>query len=81
MTSVPALAAGGLAYGPTYAQIGDNPQARFDPEFIAPVSQVGKYLDQGDGDSNIPEYLTLVVKGEDLEAVLNLRNKRMNNLR
>jgi phage-related protein len=79
--SVASLATGGLAYGPTYAQIGDNPQARFDPEFIAPVSQVGKYLNQGDNNSNIPSYITLSVKGEDLEAIINTRQKRNNNLR
>jgi len=81
LSSVPALATGGLAYGPTYAQVGDNPQARFDPEFIAPVSQVGKYLNQSGGSSDLPSYITLTVRGEDLEAVLNLRDKRSRNMR
>lgn len=42
--SVPALAAGGLAYGPTYAMVGDNPNARTDPEVIAPLSRLQSML-------------------------------------
>lgn len=38
--SVPALANGGLAYGPIYAMVGDNPNARTDPEVIAPLSRL-----------------------------------------
>ena len=37
---VPALAQGGLAYGPTTALIGDNRNARIDPEVIAPLSKL-----------------------------------------
>ena len=37
---VPALATGGLAYGPTTALVGDNPNARVDPEVIAPLSKL-----------------------------------------
>lgn len=36
----PALAGGGLAYGPTLAMVGDNPGARTDPEVIAPLSKL-----------------------------------------
>ena len=42
--SVPALANGGLAYGPTYAMVGDNPNARTDPEVIAPLSRLQSML-------------------------------------
>ena len=37
---MPALANGGLAYGPTTALVGDNRNARIDPEVIAPLSKL-----------------------------------------
>jgi tape measure domain-containing protein len=37
---VPALAQGGVAYGPTMAMIGDNRNAAIDPEVVAPLSKV-----------------------------------------
>lgn len=37
---MPALAQGGLAYGPTTALIGDNRNARIDPEVVAPLSKL-----------------------------------------
>ena len=40
LQEMPALAEGGLAYGATTAIIGDNPNARIDPEVIAPLSKL-----------------------------------------
>jgi tape measure domain-containing protein len=40
LQEVPALAEGGLAYGATTAIVGDNPNARIDPEVIAPLSKL-----------------------------------------
>ena len=37
---IPALAKGGLAFGPTMSLVGDNPNARVDPEVIAPLSKL-----------------------------------------
>lgn len=37
---IPALAKGGLAYGPQLAMVGDNPGAATDPEVIAPLSKL-----------------------------------------
>lgn len=37
---VPALAEGGLAYGPQLAMVGDNKNASSDPEVIAPLSKL-----------------------------------------
>lgn len=37
---MPALANGGLAFGPTTALVGDNRNARIDPEVIAPLSKL-----------------------------------------
>lgn len=38
--AMPALAEGGLAYGPTAALIGDNRNAAIDPEVVAPLSKL-----------------------------------------
>lgn len=37
---IPELATGGLAFGPSMAVIGDNKNARIDPEVIAPLSKL-----------------------------------------
>ena len=39
-TYVPHYATGGLVYGPQLAVVGDNPNARNDPELIAPMSKL-----------------------------------------
>lgn len=44
---VPALASGGLAYGPTIAQIGDNRNAAIDPEVVAPLSKLKDMMGGG----------------------------------
>jgi hypothetical protein len=41
---IPQLAAGGLAFGPTLAVVGDNPGARNDPEVIAPLSKLAEMI-------------------------------------
>ncbi len=38
--NIPALAEGGLAYGPTLAMVGDNKGANIDPEVVAPLSKL-----------------------------------------
>ena len=43
------LATGGLAFGPTLATVGDNPNAISDPEVIAPLSKLKDYLNGGGG--------------------------------
>ena len=37
---LPALAKGGMAFGPTMALIGDNRNAAIDPEVVAPLSKL-----------------------------------------
>ena len=39
-SGLPKLAGGGLAYGDTLALIGDNPDARVNPEVVAPLSEL-----------------------------------------
>jgi len=40
------LAKGGLAYGETRAIVGDNPNAKFDPEVVAPLSKLKSILNE-----------------------------------
>ena len=74
--SVPALAAGGLAYGPTYAMVGDNPNARTDPEVIAPLSRLQSMLPTAGAAQQIQITLggQLTAKGRDLVYVLSKEN-------
>ena len=74
--SVPALAAGGLAYGPTYAMVGDNPNARTDPEVIAPLSRLQSMLPTAGAAQQIQITLggQLTAKGRDLVYVLGKEN-------
>lgn len=74
--SVPALAVGGLAYGPTYAMVGDNHNARTDPEVIAPLSRLQSMLPTAGATQQIQITLggQLTAKGRDLVYVLGKEN-------
>lgn len=74
--SVPALANGGLAYGPTYAMVGDNLNARTDPEVIAPLSRLQSMLPTAGATQQIQITLggQLTAKGRDLVYVLGKEN-------
>ena len=43
---IPKLAKGGLAFGPTLAMVGDNPNASIDPEVIMPISKLETMLER-----------------------------------
>jgi TP901 family phage tail tape measure protein len=58
---LPALAEGGLAFGPTAALVGDNPGANVDPEVIAPLSKLNGMM--GGSQKVIVEG---VIRGEDI---------------
>ncbi len=64
---IPALAAGALAFGATLAVVGDNPNARRDPEVIQPLSSLKGLLDKGGG---MAERLVARIAGTDIELVL-----------
>lgn len=78
-SSIPKLAKGGLAYGPTYAMVGDNPNAQVDPEVIAPLSKLQGMMTRG-ATSNISLALSgqLIAKGRDLVYVLGKENFKLN---
>lgn len=73
--NAPALAKGGLAFGPTYAMVGDNPNAGVDPEVIAPLSKL-KDMMTGGGTANVNISLSgeLTAKGRDLVYALGKEN-------
>lgn len=51
---VPKLAKGGLAFGPSFALVGDNRNAKHDPELITPLSKLKQYLsDFGGGRTEV----------------------------
>ena len=81
LSSVPAYASGSLSIAPHLAMVGDNPNASRDPELSMPVSKLQRYLDTSGGQSNIPAVIHLIASGENLEAIINTRQKRSNNLR
>jgi tape measure domain-containing protein len=63
---LPKLAQGGLAYAPTMAMVGDNKNARVDPEVIAPLSKLKGMLDGGGS----PYVLSTRVSGSDLIVIM-----------
>jgi hypothetical protein len=71
---VPALAEGGLAYGPTMAMVGDNPGARSNPEVIAPLSKLESILAGSQGMA-MGEF---VLRGEDLLLSVTRSQNRQN---
>ncbi len=60
--SAPKLAKGGLATGPTMALVGDNRNARVDPEVIAPLSKLKSMM----GDMGVGGSLETRISGNDL---------------
>lgn len=74
--NAPKLAKGGLAYGPTYAMVGDNPNASIDPEVIAPLSKLQGMMAGGSSSQSIQIALSgqLTAKGRDLVYVLGKEN-------
>lgn len=63
------LAKGGLAFGPTLATVGDNPNSANDPEVIAPLSKLNKIIG-GQQPSDLRLSGAFQVSGQDLLLVL-----------
>ncbi len=66
------LAVGGLAYAPTLAIVGDNRNARTDPEVIAPLSKLTEMLRQTAGGSSFTNGgpITLIIEGRPFTAMI-----------
>jgi tape measure domain-containing protein len=72
----PKLAEGGLAYGPTMATVGDNKNARVDPEVIAPLSKLKSIM----GDMGVGGTLETRISGNDLIILLNRSQKGLSRI-
>lgn len=72
---VPALAQGGLAFGPTLALVGDNRGASSNPEVIAPLDKLQSMMGGGGGDGGRVEF---VIAGDNLKGVLSRNDKYRN---
>ncbi len=73
--AAPKLAEGGLAFGPTMATVGDNRNARVDPEVIAPLSKLKGMLGDVGGMGGV---LETRISGNDLIILLNRSQKTLN---
>ena len=74
--TTPKLAEGGLATGPTMALVGDNRNARVDPEVIAPLSKLKSMM----GDMGIGGSLETRISGNDLIILLNRSQKGLSRI-
>jgi tape measure domain-containing protein len=73
---LPKLAQGGLAYAPTMAMVGDNKNARVDPEVIAPLSKLKSMM----GDMGVGGTLETRISGNDLIILLNRSQKGLSRI-
>jgi tape measure domain-containing protein len=76
-SKMPALAEGGLATGPTMALVGDNKNARVDPEVIAPLSKLKSMLGDMGGGGGV---LETRISGNDLIILLNRSQKGLSRI-
>lgn len=72
--TIPKLAKGGLAYGPTLAMVGDNKGASADPEVIAPLSKLQDIMSSG-GDNQqtvsvLNAILTAIKSGQNVNVTI-----------
>lgn len=77
----PRLARGGLAFGPTYAMVGDNPNAGVDPEVIAPLSKLKSMMAGGMANVNITLSGNFGIKGRDIALALERDNYKISLIR
>ena len=72
---IPKLAEGGLISGPTLAMVGDNRNARSDPEVVSPLSKLQEML--GASNQAVVEVLKMIleaIRSGDKEMVMQLNN-------
>lgn len=71
--SVPAFAEGGIVSGPTLGLMGEYPNARSNPEVIAPLDKLRGMLKSGDNSTGF--IASTSIQGRDLAIVLERYNK------
>jgi TP901 family phage tail tape measure protein len=75
---VPDFAAGGLVYGETIGRMGEYPGASSNPEVIAPLSDLKKYIGPfGQGKGQMP-VVELRISGRDVKGVVDLETLLQN---
>lgn len=77
MASVPKYAKGGIAYGPTLGMFGEYAGAQNNPEVVAPLSDLKKYISPSNGLSGDVRFR---IEGTDLVGVLERRRKFTNRI-
>ncbi|MCE6992105.1 tape measure protein [Dyadobacter sp. CY323] len=79
------FAKGGFAYGEMQAIVGDNPNARFDPEMIAPYSKVDQSIKRSVRDSGANRGFTIIpevtLKGQDFVIAFRRAEKSLAGLK
>ena len=68
---VPEFASGALVYGETIGKLGEYPGASSNPEVIAPLSDLQKYMGFGGGDGS-PMEIKLILDGRDAVAIIKI---------
>jgi len=76
--AAPKMAAGGLAYGPTFAQVGEYPGARQDPEVISPLSKLRDIIGSQQA---VPQRMRLTVEGGGLIGYFEYQQRKTDNYR
>jgi len=69
---VPEFADGGLVYGETIGKLGEYPGASSNPEVIAPLSELQKYMNPFGRSGGPPAKIKLVLEGRDAVAMVDL---------
>jgi hypothetical protein len=75
---VPALAQGGVATGPTLAMVGDNPNAKIDPEIIAPLSKLKNMIQPTAVEANDISKVVFEIRGDTLIGLFDKYNSFQN---
>ena len=70
--AIPAFATGGAVFGPTLAMVGDNPNARTDPEIIAPQSMLDELIggDNAETVAVLRQILSAVERGQNVQVAI-----------
>ncbi len=71
-----ALAQGGLVRGETLALIGDNRNAAFDPEVVAPLSKLRDFINPNQGAGGVDVHISGKLEGNDLKLVIDRQIER-----
>lgn len=77
MASIPKFAQGGIAYGPTLGLFGEYAGASRNPEVVAPLDRLQQLIQPAATQAALPPVIRLYARGEDLQAIINTRTKRI----